>query len=213
MTRFEIMKRLGDAKVVAILRFVDPAKVGYTVDALLEGGITALEVTLNSTGALEQIRAAVSACGDRAVVGAGTVLDGAAAVSAFMAGAQFAVAPNVREEVIRAANRYGKPVLPGAMTPTEIQAAAEAGADIVKVFPAGTLGPRYFKEVKAPLGHISLMATGGITVENAAEFIRSGADLVGAGGQLVSSELIAQGRWSELSDRARRFIDSVGSAK
>lgn len=213
MTKFEVLKRIRDAKVVAILRFVDPDKVDYTVDALLEGGITALEVTLNSTGALEQIRAAVAACGNRAVVGAGTVLDGAAAMSALLAGAQFIVAPNVKEEVIRAANRHGKPVLPGAMTPTEIQAAAEAGADIVKVFPAGTLGPRYFKEVKAPLGHVSLMATGGITVENAAEFIRSGADMVGVGGQLVSTELIAQGRWGELSDRARRFIDAVGSAK
>jgi 2-dehydro-3-deoxyphosphogluconate aldolase/(4S)-4-hydroxy-2-oxoglutarate aldolase len=213
VTKLDILKRLTDAQVVAILRFVDPDKVGYTVDALLEGGITALEVTLNSPGALDQIRAAVAACGDRAVVGAGTVLDGAAAVNAIMAGAQFLVAPNLKDEVLRAAGRYGIPALPGAMTPTEIEAAAEAGADIVKVFPAGTLGPRYFKEVKAPLGHITLMATGGITVENAAEFIRNGADLVGVGGQLVNQELIAQGRWSEISDRARRIIDAVGSAK
>jgi len=213
VTKLEILKRLTDSRVVAILRFVDPAKVSYTVDALLQGGITALEVTLNSTGALDQIRAAVAACGSRAVVGAGTVLDGAAAVNAFMAGAQFIVAPNLKEEVLRTAHRYGKPVLPGAMTPTEIEAAAEAGADIVKVFPAGTLGPRYFKEVKAPLGHITLMATGGITVENAAEFIRAGADAVGVGGQLVSNELIALGHWSEISDRARRFIDAAGSAK
>ncbi|MBE3584414.1 MAG: bifunctional 4-hydroxy-2-oxoglutarate aldolase/2-dehydro-3-deoxy-phosphogluconate aldolase [Limnochordaceae bacterium] len=198
-----------EAKVIAILRGVEPEKLPDLVEALLAGGIRAVEVTLNSTSPLEQIRTVVRVAGGRALVGAGTVLDESAAAAAIMAGAEFLLAPNVNEGVIRTAHRYGKPVLPGAMTPTEIAVAVEAGADIVKVFPAATLGPRYFKEVKNPLDHVVLMATGGISAENAREFLQAGADLIGVGGKLVDRQLLAADRLDEITRRAAELVRTV----
>jgi 2-dehydro-3-deoxyphosphogluconate aldolase/(4S)-4-hydroxy-2-oxoglutarate aldolase len=212
MSKTERVQRLLRARIVAIMRGLPPQQAGSTVEALIAGGVVALEVTLNSDGALDQIRAACQAAGDRALVGAGTVLDAPAAVSAILAGAQFLVAPNVNEEVIRVGNRYGCPVIPGAMTPTEIVRALECGADVVKVFPAGTLGPRYFKEVKAPLKQALLMATGGISLESGREFLASGADMLGIGGSLVSNALVEGGRYAELTERARQFV-ALSNAK
>jgi 2-dehydro-3-deoxyphosphogluconate aldolase/(4S)-4-hydroxy-2-oxoglutarate aldolase len=208
MSRLALLQRLAEARVVAILRGVDPARVTKVAEVLVENGITALEITMNSRSALEQIRQAAEVLGGRGIVGAGTVLDEAAATSAILAGAEFIIAPNLNERVIRTAHRYGKVAIPGAMTPTEVAAAAEAGADIVKLFPAGSLGPRYIKEIKAPLEHVMLMATGGVSAENAREFYKHGADLLGVGSALVSNQLVNEERWTELAERARALVEA-----
>lgn len=206
MSRHAVVSQLIQARSVAILRGVDLEFIRPTVEALLAGGITTLEITLNSPNALESLRVAASLVEGRALVGAGTVLDEQSAVAAILAGARFLVTPTTRPAVIRAGNTHGVPVLPGAMTPTEIETALTAGADIVKVFPASALGSRYFREVKAPLDHALLMATGGISAANAAEFLAAGADLLGIGSSLVDLSLVRQKAWSELEERARAIV-------
>ena len=211
LSQYDRYRLLMDSRVVVILRSVPPERVAPVVEALLDGGVTALEVTLNSDDALGQIRMAVEAAKGRALVGAGTVLDDSSAAAAILAGANFLVAPNLNEAVIRTAHRYGRLAIPGAMTPTEIVAAAEAGADIIKVFPAGSLGARYFKEIRGPLREYTFMATGGISAANAAEFLKAGANLLGVGGAVVDTALIAAGRYDEIRSRAAELVAQVKS--
>lgn len=209
LTKFERYRLLMESRAVVILRSVPPDQVRPVVEALLDGGVTALEVTLNSDDAIGQIRMAVEAAQGRALVGAGTVLDEAAATAAILAGANFLVAPSLSEAVIRTAHRYGRLAIPGAMTPTEIVAAAEAGADIIKVFPASSLGARYFKEIRGPLREYTLMATGGVSAANAADFLSAGASLLGVGGAVVDTGLIADGRYDEIRSRAAELVAKV----
>lgn len=209
LSRYDRLRLLMDSRAVVILRSVPPEQVRAVVESLLDGGVTALEVTLNSDDAVGQIRMAVEAAQGRALVGAGTVLDEASATAAILAGAHFLVAPNLNEAVIRTAHRYGRLAIPGAMTPTEIVTAAEAGADIIKVFPASSLGARYFKEIRGPLREYTLMATGGISAANAAEFRSAGADLLGVGGAVVDNKLIAAGRYDEIRARAAELMAQV----
>lgn len=150
---------------------------------------------------------------DDVLMGAGTVLDAPTARQAILAGAQFIVTPTVEPDVIEMAHRYGVVVIPGAMTPTEILTAWEMGADMVKVFPASILGPGYLKAVHGPLPQIPLVPTGGITAENAGEFIRAGAALVCAGGWLVDKKAVAEGRYEVITERARQLTESVEKAK
>lgn len=200
-----------DTGVVAIIRKVDSDHLRGLADALVEGGVRAVEVTLNTPGALAMIEAL--AADPRLLVGAGTVLDPESARLAILAGARLIVTPTVDPAVIRTARRYGALALPGAMTPTEILLAWESGADVVKVFPASVVGPRYFKEVKAPLDQVRLMATGGITPENAADFVRAGADLLGVGSSLVSAQDVAAGAYGAIAERARRLVAAVRAAR
>ena len=167
---------------------------------------------MTTPGALQAIEEARGRL-DEVLTGAGTVLDGPTARQAILAGAQFLVTPTVKPDVIEMAHRYGVVAIAGAMTPTEILTAWEAGADMVKVFPANVLGPGYLKAVHGPLPQIPLVPTGGVTAETAGEFIRAGAAIVCAGGWLVDTKAITEGRYEILTDRARELVDAVSKAK
>jgi 2-dehydro-3-deoxyphosphogluconate aldolase/(4S)-4-hydroxy-2-oxoglutarate aldolase len=172
----------------------------------LNGGIQLLEMTLNTPGALEAIARWRERFGERAHIGAGTVLNTGMARDAIAAGAQFLIAPNLDEDVIVLGVDNGIDVWPGAMTPTEIVRAWKAGASAVKVFPSGTLGASFFREVRGPLNHIPLIATGGVTLENLPSFLGAGAVAVGAGGSLVDKTLIENGRFDELQALTQKYV-------
>ena len=167
----EVYGKIMAGRIVAILRKIDVGKVKEIARALLEGGIYAMEVTMDTPGALEAIQIIKSDLGGRAAVGAGTVLDAETGRLALLSGAEFLVAPNLNVDVIRLGNRYGRLVIPGCANPSEIETAYEVGADIVKLFPAVDLGAGYIKNVKGPLRHITVMATGGVAIENADAFL------------------------------------------
>lgn len=200
--------RFRELPVVGILRFFPLAQVRHLVPAVLAGGIRNLEVTMNSAGAEDLIRCASDLVGGQGNVGAGTVLDVAQLDRALAAGASFIVTPAVVPEVIRACVERGVPVMPGALTPTEIFTAWRLGARLVKVFPADTLGPAHIKAVKAPFPEIPLMPTGGVTPETLPAFRKAGADAFGVGGPLFDAARAAAQDWDWFRDRARRFAEA-----
>lgn len=207
------LRKLTERGVVPVIR---GGKADIIVDlalALASGGITTIEITVEAPGAMDAIKKAASEIGDKILVGAGTVLDSDTARMAILAGAEFIVSPSLQPDVITVCKRYGKIVVPGAMTPTEIVSAYELGADLVKVFPAGVLGPRFIKDVRGPLGHIPIMCTGGIDVHNAADFIKAGCVAVGVGGSLVSQKAIAEGDWAAITAKARQLVEVVQQAR
>ena len=194
--------------MIAILRGIEPSRLPALVRALAEGGIRAVEVTLNSPGAMRSIEALCADVGDRGVaVGAGTVLDRRSARDAVSAGATFLVAPNVDPLTVGWAVDHGIPVLPGAMTPSEILVAWSAGASAVKLFPASVVGPAFVREVRGPLPDVPLVPTGGITAATAGAFIGAGAIAVGVGGWLTSAEDIEVVR-----TRTARLVAAVAGA-
>lgn len=209
MARDTDLARVLDSGIVAVVRFPEPEPLVDVVWALADGGVTVAEVTFTVPNATEVIRAAKKALGDRVLLGAGTVLDAETARAAFLAGAEFIVSPTVNVDVIRMCRRYDKLVMPGAFTPTEILTAWEAGADIVKVFPADVLGPAFFRAVRAPLPQVRLMPTGGVDLKTAADFLNAGAVCLGVGGQLVDAKLIAAGKFAELTSRAAEYAAIV----
>ncbi|GAB6099548.1 bifunctional 4-hydroxy-2-oxoglutarate aldolase/2-dehydro-3-deoxy-phosphogluconate aldolase [Halanaerocella petrolearia] len=210
MEKQEKLQTIVDSGVVAVIRGMETDKVINIVDALLEGGVKALEITLNSPGAIDLIEEVSEKVKDtEAIVGAGTVLDGETARSAILAGAEFVFAPNLNQDVIKVCNRYGKVVVPGVMTPTEIVDAYQAGADLVKVFPAGVMGPKYIKSVKGPLDHIPMMPTGGVSLDNAADFIEAGVVALGAGGALMDKEAIANENYEVITEKAKQLTQIV----
>ncbi|MGD7010154.1 bifunctional 4-hydroxy-2-oxoglutarate aldolase/2-dehydro-3-deoxy-phosphogluconate aldolase [Metabacillus sp. 84] len=196
--------------VVAVIRGANPETIIPIARALKEGGVTALEITMENPKAIKVIERLKGEFQDEVLVGAGTVLDPESARTAIMAGAKFIFSPTINPETIRMAKRYGVISVPGAMTPTEILAAYEAGADLVKVFPANVLGPDYLKAVAGPLPHIPLMPTGGIGLDNAEAFMRAGAAAVGAGSTLADGRMEADAQsLIQLTDRARMFSEIV----
>jgi len=195
--------------VVAIMRAKSADQLLEAAEAVLAGGVKAIEVTMTTPGALDVIRQAVNKFGNTVLFGVGSVLDPETARSAMLAGAQFVVCPTLNIKTIEICKRYSVPVMPGAYTPTELLTAWEAGASIVKVFPASAGGPAYIKAIKAPLPHIRLAAVGGVDLNNTADFIRAGVEIVGVGGELVSQNLIDAKDFSTITDRARRFREEV----
>lgn len=210
MRNFEALTAGG---VIPVVRGSRAESIINLARALKAGGISTIEVTAETPGVMEVIKKVSLELGDEILVGAGTVLDGETARLAILAGAKFIVSPSLHPDVITICKRYGKIVIPGAMTPTEIVRAYELGADLVKVFPAGVLGPRYIKDVRGPLGHIPLMCTGGIDLHNAAEFIRAGCAAIGVGGALVSRKVVEEGDWTSITAKARRFVETVRLAR
>ncbi|MBK8025260.1 MAG: bifunctional 4-hydroxy-2-oxoglutarate aldolase/2-dehydro-3-deoxy-phosphogluconate aldolase [Chloroflexi bacterium] len=214
MKHGETLSLIEQSGIVAIMRATGPGPLLAAADALVAGGVCAVEVTLTTPGALEIIRAAVDHFrGQLVAFGAGSVLDAESARVAIAAGAHFIVCPTLSLNTIAACKRYSIPVLPGAYTPTEILTAWEAGADLVKVFPADIGGPAYLKAVKAPLPQIKLAAVGGVTLDNVGEFFRAGASAVGVGSSLISQALLDEGRFDEIESRARRFALAVQQAR
>ena len=201
----EPMDRILDAGVVAIMRAKSSDQLLEAASAVLAGGVTAIEVTMTTPGALDVIQHATAEFGKNVLFGVGSVLDAETARAAILAGAQFVVCPTLRLETIEICRRYSVPIVPGAYTPTEILTAWEAGASAVKVFPASAGGPAYLKAIKGPLPQVSLSAVGGVTVENAADFVRAGADFLGVGGELVSQKLLDASDFAQITERARAF--------
>ncbi|PPA70489.1 bifunctional 4-hydroxy-2-oxoglutarate aldolase/2-dehydro-3-deoxy-phosphogluconate aldolase [Jeotgalibacillus proteolyticus] len=200
------LTRILDSKMVPIVRGQSPEDVLKIARSLHEGGVQVIEITLNSPNALQAIELVCHELGDVITVGAGTVLDPESARAALLAGASFILAPSVNTETIKMTKRYGAISIPGAMTPTEIVTAYESGCDIVKVFPVTTLGPDYIKDIKGPLGHIPLMPTGGVDLENFESYLKSGAAACGLGSSLVKSKAeIDPSYLKNLTEKARRF--------
>ena len=211
--RTDTVKRIEACGVVAVIRLQDGSRVRAVVDALAAGGITALEVTMSVPGAIDLIGEIAPTLPEGFAFGAGTVVDPDTARAAVRAGARFIVSPVFRPAVIEASHAEGAAVMPGCFSPTEILAAWDAGADVVKVFPATALGPAYFKDLRGPMPHVRLMPTGGVSLENAGEWIRAGAVAIGVGGALVDSTLVAAGNYGAITERAKRFIERVRHAR
>jgi 2-dehydro-3-deoxyphosphogluconate aldolase/(4S)-4-hydroxy-2-oxoglutarate aldolase len=199
--------------VVAVIRLKDPARLRGVVDAIAEGGVRALEVTMTVPGAVDVIRALAPSLPDGFLLGAGTVTDAATARAVIDAGACFVVGPVFRPDVIAACHERDVPAMPGCFSPTEILAAHECGADIVKVFPATMLGPQFLRDVRAPLPQVKLMPTGGVTLDNAGEWIRAGAVAVGLGSALLDAKAIESRRFDVITANARRVVASVAAAR
>ena len=213
MTKLEQMRRIEACGIVAIIRANSANELIDAAAAIHEGGVSVIEVTMTTPNALQVISDVSSAYGDSVLVGAGSVLDAETARAVMLAGAEFIVSPVTKADVIDICNRYGKVVIPGAFTPTEILAAWEAGADYVKVFPSSGVGASYIKDVKAPLPHIPLVPTGGINAENAAEFIAAGATALGVGSSLVNNQLIESRQFDSLTERAKKLSAEVQRAR
>ncbi len=199
--------------VVAVLRLKDPASLRAVVDALAEGGVRALEVTMTVPRAIELIAEIAPALPPEIVLGAGTVLDAPTARAAIAAGARYVVSPVFRTEVVAACRELGAAAMPGCFTPTEILTAWEAGADVVKVFPATALGPGYFRDLRGPLPQLRLMPTGGVSLANAGDWIRAGAVAIGVGTALADPAAVEAGRFDEITRRAREFVAAVAAAR
>jgi 2-dehydro-3-deoxyphosphogluconate aldolase / (4S)-4-hydroxy-2-oxoglutarate aldolase len=213
MSRADVTAQIEAMGVVAVIRMKDPAKLRAVVDALAEGGVRALEVTMTVPRAVELIRDLAPTMPAGFLLGAGTVVDAATARAVIDAGAQFVVSPVFRPDVIRACHERDVPVMPGCFSPTEILDAHDAGADVIKVFPATMLGPQFVKDVRAPLPHVKLMPTGGVTLDNAGDWIRAGAVAVGVGSALVDAKAIDAGRFEVIAANARKVIASVNAAR
>jgi 2-dehydro-3-deoxyphosphogluconate aldolase/(4S)-4-hydroxy-2-oxoglutarate aldolase len=209
MSRETDLKRVLDCGIIAVVRAPDPTGLVEVVRALADGGVTVAEVTFTVPFAAEVIREARARLGDRILLGAGTVLDPETARIAFLAGAEFIVAPTVNLDVIRLCRRYDKLVMPGAFTPTEILTAWEAGADVVKVFPADVLGTGFFKAMRGPLQQVKLMPTGGVNLATAGKFLRAGAVCLGVGSELVDAQAVADRAYDQITDLARKFVAIV----
>ena len=210
--RVTLLERALAGRLVAIVRLTDGAALADVAAALVEGGITTLEFTLTTPAALDAVAQCRVRFGDAAVIGAGTVLDADEARRSLDAGAQFLVSPGFDPDVIAAAHAGGALAMPGAMTPTEIIAAWRAGADVVKVFPARLLDPRYIADVRAPLPHIPLMATGGINKTNVADYLRAGCVAVAVGGNLVDAAAVARADWAAITAHAQELVRAVRHA-
>ena len=210
--RTDRLDRITEGGVIAILRGVGRDDAVAVADAVVDAGVTALEVTADTPNAMASIEAIADRVDD-AVVGAGTVLDAETARAAQLAGAEFLVTPTVNRGVIRTANRYGTPVAVGAYTPTEAIEAYEAGADAVKVFPAKTGGPDHVAAIGGPLPQIPLVPTGGVGADNAGEYVRAGAVAVGVGSSIVDDDAVADGDFDAVRENARAVVEAVAAAR
>lgn len=212
-----VLEQIEKCKVVAIVRGISSDKLVELTRALVRGGVNCVEVTFDQANpetwadTQESIRLAKKALGDQICVGAGTVMSVEQVHLAVDAGAEYMISPNVNPDVIRETKRLGKVSIPGAMTPSEIATAYDCGADVVKLFPAGELGTGYLKAIRSPLKHIPLMATGGVNVDNCAEFLKAGSSCLGIGGNLVSKKLIDAGHFDEITAIAAAYHRAVES--
>jgi 2-dehydro-3-deoxyphosphogluconate aldolase/(4S)-4-hydroxy-2-oxoglutarate aldolase len=213
MTKAEIIRRLLDPGIIAILRSDSSDQLLRVAEALHKGGITTLEVTMTTPNALQVITDLVARFGSELLVGVGTVLDPKTARAAILGGAEFVVTPVTKPEVVRVCARSGKPIASGAFTPTEALFAHETGADFVKIFPADQLGPTYIRDLLAPLPMLQLIPTGGVTAKNAGAFIQAGSVALGAGSTLVSKKAVQNGDWHVLTRTAKAFIRAIRDAR
>jgi len=212
-TRTAIVQVIESCGVMGIIRMKDPSGLPAVVEALAEGGVRALEITMTVPGAVELIRQTARTLPAGFVMGAGTVCDAETVRRVVDAGARFIVSPVMRPAVIKAAHAAGVPAFPGCFSPTEILEAWDLGAEIIKVFPATALGPGYLKDVHGPLPQVKLMPTGGVTIDNAGDWIRAGACGVGVGSALLDPKAIATGDYAKIADDAKRIMANVSAAR
>ncbi len=214
MTRQQIKAAMVDIGIVPVVRTTSAETAVKAIEAIYRGGIRSAEITMTVPGAIRALEKVADLFGDKIVLGAGTVLDPETARICMLAGAQFFVTPSLKMATIEMANRYSKVICPGALTPTEVLTAWEAGADIVKVFPCGNVGgPKYIKALKGPFPHIEMVPTGGVNLETAGEFLKAGACAVAVGGELVDAKLIQQGKYDEIEARARQYLAVIQKAR
>ncbi len=213
MQKTELLHRLLNPGVIAVIRADDSRQLMDVARALEAGGVTAMEITMTTPNALDVIRVVTIELGERVLMGVGTVLDTETCRMAILAGAQFVVTPVMKPDVIALCNRYSVPIVCGAYTPTEALAAHEAGADFIKIFPADSLGPGYMKALLAPLPQLRIIPTGGVDLQTAGDFIRAGCVAVAAGGSLVSKSILQTGDWNALITTARKFVEAVSTAR
>lgn len=209
-----VLARIRELGLVPVVRAQSADEAVQAIDAILEGGVDVLEVTMTVPDALPLIEKIARRFGDTAVIGAGTVIDPETARACILAGAQFVVAPTLSADTIACCRRYSVPVLPGALTPTEVLAAWQAGADMVKVFPCSAVGgASYIKALKAPLPQVDLVPTGGVNLETAADFIKAGASALGLGSDLVDVKALREGKAGVITERARKLAAIVRDAR
>jgi 2-dehydro-3-deoxyphosphogluconate aldolase/(4S)-4-hydroxy-2-oxoglutarate aldolase len=214
MDRSELIGRIKETGVIPVVRAESADEALGAVEAISAGGINVLEITMTVPGAVRVIEEVSRRHGGGAIVGAGTVLDAETARACILAGARFVVSPALDPETIACCRRYGVAVLPGALTPTEVVRAWSAGADLVKVFPAGALGgASYIKSLKAPLPQVELVPTGGVSLKTAADFIKAGASALGVGADLVDTKALREGRADLITERARQYVEVVREAR
>jgi 2-dehydro-3-deoxyphosphogluconate aldolase / (4S)-4-hydroxy-2-oxoglutarate aldolase len=214
MDKQQVMARIRDVGIVPVIRAESADEAARVIDAIRAGGVSVLEITMTVPGAVGLIAEVARRVGNDVVVGAGTVLDAETARAVILAGARFVVSPALDLATIACCRRYGVPVAPGALTPTEVVAAWQAGADIVKVFPANAVGgASYIKALKAPLPQIELCPTGGVSLETAADFIKAGASALGVGNDLVDLKALRAGQAQAITEKAKRFVEIVKTAR
>jgi 2-dehydro-3-deoxyphosphogluconate aldolase / (4S)-4-hydroxy-2-oxoglutarate aldolase len=213
-TREKVLSRIRELGVVPIVRVSTPEEAFQAVEAIVAGGLPMVEVTMGVPNALRVMEQVVDRFGDSVLLGAGTVLDTETCRAALLAGAEFIVTPSLNVKVIETARRYSKACVPGALTPTEIVTAWQAGADMVKVFPCGPVGgPKYLKSIRGPLPQIDFVPTGGVDLEATPDYIRAGAAAVAVGGELVSGKALREGKTEVIAANARKFLEAVRTAR
>lgn len=209
MERQQILNSLISSGIIAVIRLSEDKKIDYIISALSEGGVKALEITMTTPNAIDIIKNISKKNKGDFLIGVGSVLDPETANTAIHSGAQFIVSPILNVDIIKMGHRYDKVVIPGAFTPTEIINAWESGGDIVKIFPATVLGPKYFKDIHGPMPQVKLSPTGGVNINNAADFIKAGAVCLGVGSALIDKKLVENSDWEELSKRAATLVEEV----
>ena len=212
-TKAQIIAQLTDPGIIAVVRAKKASQAMPIAEALLAGGIIAVEITMTTPDALAAIREVSEKLGERALIGVGTVLDATTCRAAIACGAQFVVSPICLTELVHIANAAHKPVMLGAYTPTEAQFAHEVGADFVKIFPADGLGPNYIKALRAPLPHLRIVPTGGVDLNTIGDFLKAGCPAVGAGSSLITKEILEKDDWAQLTQRAAEFVKAARAAR
>jgi len=213
-TKEKTLARIREIGLIPIVRTPSPEDALRAAEAIIEGGIGIAEITMTVPNALHVMERVAETFGDKVLLGAGTILDPESCRAALLAGAEFIVTPSLNPHVIEVARRYSKACFPGALTPTEIVTAWEAGADMVKVFPCGPVGgPSYIKALKGPFPQIDFVPTGGVNLETTPQFIKAGAAAVAVGGELVNAKILEEGKLEVVVAIARKFIEAVRSAR
>ena len=214
MEKRDILNRMTAEGLIPVIRVSSAREAMEVADAIKAGGVSFIEITMSVPGAIDVIKELSQKYKDDIILGAGTILDTETGRAALLAGAQFIVTPTLNLDLIQLAHRYSVPIVPGAMTPTEILTAWNAGADMVKVFPAAQLGgPEYIKALRGPLPHILYVPTGGVNLQNAGAFIKAGATALGAGGELVDKKAVAEKKFNVITENARAFLKAIKEAR
>ena len=212
-TKQQLIEQLKTPGIIAVVRAKRTDQAVPIAEALVAGGVIAVEITMTTPNAIAAIREANAKLGDRALIGVGTVLDEATCRAAIEAGAQFIVSPICRRELVPMAQQAGKPIMLGSYTPTEAQLAHEAGSDFIKIFPADTLGPNYIKALRAPLPHLKIVPTGGVDLKTIGDFFKAGCVAVGAGSSLISKDVLEKDDWATLTKTAAEFVKAAKAAR